>query len=78
MQHIGFSFSCLSLDSSVHTAVLQFVETDLSLKMDPKFIELIGGFVPMEMVVNGMTFSPETMLYPFCQISIAIFPNVLV
>ncbi|XXG61014.1 hypothetical protein AAC387_Pa04g2776 [Persea americana] len=31
----------------------EFVETDLSLKMDPKFIELIGGFVPMEMVVNG-------------------------
>lgn len=31
----------------------EFVETELSLKIDPNFIEFSGGFLPMEMVVNG-------------------------
>ncbi|OVA10453.1 Alcohol dehydrogenase superfamily [Macleaya cordata] len=31
----------------------EFVETELALKVDPKFIDSIGGFLPMEMVVNG-------------------------
>ncbi|KAL2537386.1 ARP protein (REF) [Forsythia ovata] len=31
----------------------EFVQTDLSSKVDPKFIDLIGGFMPMEMVVKG-------------------------
>ncbi|XP_057966524.1 uncharacterized protein LOC131156677 [Malania oleifera] len=32
----------------------EFVDTELSLKMDPKFMALMGGFVPMEMVVKGV------------------------
>lgn len=32
---------------------MQFVETDLASKMDPKFIDLMGGFLSMEMVVKG-------------------------
>lgn len=31
----------------------EFVETDLASKMDPKFIDLMGGFLSMEMVVKG-------------------------
>ncbi|CAA3001806.1 probable quinone oxidoreductase [Olea europaea subsp. europaea] len=31
----------------------EFVQTELASKMDPKFIELSGGFVPMEMVLKG-------------------------
>jgi len=34
-------------------SLVQFVETDMGLKIDPKFINLMGGFVPMEMVVKG-------------------------
>lgn len=35
---------------------MQFVETELASKMDPKFIDLMGGFMPMEMVVKGKNF----------------------
>ncbi|CAA2978330.1 probable quinone oxidoreductase [Olea europaea subsp. europaea] len=31
----------------------EFVQTDLAAKLDPKIIDLIGGFLPMEMVVKG-------------------------
>ncbi|KAG8368351.1 hypothetical protein BUALT_Bualt15G0036500 [Buddleja alternifolia] len=31
----------------------EFVQTELAAKMDPKFIDLMGGFIPMEMVVKG-------------------------
>lgn len=31
----------------------EFVRTEMALKMDSDFIDLIGGFVPMEMVVKG-------------------------
>ncbi|KAI3922212.1 hypothetical protein MKX01_005901 [Papaver californicum] len=31
----------------------EFVETEMGRKIDPKFIDSIGGFIPMEMVVNG-------------------------
>ncbi|WVZ21833.1 hypothetical protein V8G54_000377 [Vigna mungo] len=31
----------------------EFVETEMGLKIDPKLINLMGGFVPMEMVVKG-------------------------
>ncbi|KAI3886146.1 hypothetical protein MKW92_041032 [Papaver armeniacum] len=31
----------------------EFVETEMGRKIDPKFIDSIGGFLPMEMVVNG-------------------------
>lgn len=31
----------------------EFVQTDLASKMDPKFIDFVGGFLPMEMVVKG-------------------------
>ena len=34
---------------------LQFVETELALKAGSKLIDLMGGFVPMEMVVKGIT-----------------------
>lgn len=37
---------------------MQFVETEMGLKVDPKFISLMGGFVPMEMVVKGMCIFP--------------------
>lgn len=33
---------------------MQFVATDMGLKIDPKFIDITGGFVPMEMVVKGI------------------------
>lgn len=32
----------------------EFVQTDLANKLDPIFIQKIGGFLPMEMVVNGV------------------------
>ena len=32
---------------------MQFVETDMGKKVDSKFIGIMGGFVPMEMVVKG-------------------------
>lgn len=32
---------------------MQFVQTDLASKMDPKFIDMVGGFMSMEMVVKG-------------------------
>jgi len=32
---------------------VQFVETELGLKVDPKFLSMMGGFIPMEMVVKG-------------------------
>ncbi|CAI9786321.1 unnamed protein product [Fraxinus pennsylvanica] len=31
----------------------EFVQTDLASKLDPKFIDLVGGFLPVEMVVKG-------------------------
>ncbi|KAG2703584.1 hypothetical protein I3760_06G145500 [Carya illinoinensis] len=31
----------------------EFVQTEMGLKIDPKFVDLMGGFVPMEMVVKG-------------------------
>ncbi|XP_050365141.1 uncharacterized protein LOC126783674 [Argentina anserina] len=31
----------------------EFVETDMGQQIDSKFIDLMGGFVPMEMVVKG-------------------------
>ncbi|XP_058097096.1 uncharacterized protein LOC131242466 [Magnolia sinica] len=31
----------------------EFVDTELSAKVDPKFIQSSGGFIPMEMVVDG-------------------------
>ncbi|GAB2267259.1 hypothetical protein Dimus_002244 [Dionaea muscipula] len=31
----------------------EFVETELALKVDAKFIDLVGGFLPMEMVIKG-------------------------
>ncbi|GAB4853961.1 hypothetical protein Ancab_018169 [Ancistrocladus abbreviatus] len=31
----------------------EFVETDLTIKVDPKFVDLLGGFIPIEMVVKG-------------------------
>ncbi|KAF6138982.1 hypothetical protein GIB67_010708 [Kingdonia uniflora] len=32
---------------------LMFVQTAMGLKVDPKFVDITGGFVPMEMVVKG-------------------------
>jgi len=34
-------------------SLVQFVETEMALKIDPNIINLMGGFVPMEMVVKG-------------------------
>jgi hypothetical protein len=31
----------------------EFVQTELALKVDPRFIGLLGDFIPMEMVVKG-------------------------
>ncbi|KAH9620847.1 hypothetical protein KSS87_011829 [Heliosperma pusillum] len=31
----------------------EFVETDLGSKVDPKVVTLLGGFIPMKVVVNG-------------------------
>lgn len=36
---------------------LQFVETDMGTKVGSKTIDLMGGYVPMEMVVKGMPLS---------------------
>lgn len=33
---------------------MQFVQTEMGLKIDSKFVGKMGGFVPMEMVVKGM------------------------
>jgi hypothetical protein len=33
---------------------MQFVQTEMGLKVDSKFVDMMGGFVPMEMVVKGM------------------------
>ncbi|CAA0807542.1 ARP protein (REF [Striga hermonthica] len=31
----------------------EFIQTELASKVDPRFINMIGGFIPMEMVVKG-------------------------
>lgn len=31
----------------------EFVQTEMGLKVDSKFVDMMGGFVPMEMVVKG-------------------------
>ncbi|KAL0356820.1 UNVERIFIED_CONTAM: Prostaglandin reductase-3 [Sesamum calycinum] len=31
----------------------EFIQTELASKVDPKFIDLMGGFLPMEMAVKG-------------------------
>lgn len=31
----------------------EFVETDMGLQMDAKFVSMMGGFVPMKMVIQG-------------------------
>ncbi|CAN1307389.1 15-hydroxyprostaglandin dehydrogenase [NAD(+)] [Linum perenne] len=31
----------------------EFVKTDMGLKVDAKFVDMMGGFVPMEMVIKG-------------------------
>ncbi|KAF8410046.1 hypothetical protein HHK36_002566 [Tetracentron sinense] len=31
----------------------EFVQTELASKVDSKFVDIMGGFMPMEMVVNG-------------------------
>ncbi|XP_058730739.1 uncharacterized protein LOC131602601 [Vicia villosa] len=31
----------------------EFVETEMGLKVDPKFLNMMGGFIPMETVVKG-------------------------
>ena len=33
---------------------MQFVKTQLGEKIDSKFIDMMGGFVPMKMVVKGI------------------------
>lgn len=33
---------------------MQFVQTDMGAQVDSKFVGMMGGFVPMEMVVKGM------------------------
>lgn len=33
---------------------MQFVQTEMGLKIDSKFVGKMGGFLPMEMVVKGM------------------------
>lgn len=33
---------------------MQFVQTDMGLKMDPKIIDIVGGFIPIEMVIKGI------------------------
>lgn len=38
---------------SFNSYFMQFVQTELASKMDPKFINMIGGFMSMEMVVKG-------------------------
>lgn len=35
---------------------MQIVQTEMGSKMDPKLVDLVGGFVPMEMVVKGMPY----------------------
>ena len=32
---------------------MQFIETEMGLKVDPRLISMMGGFLPMEMVVKG-------------------------
>jgi len=32
---------------------VQFIETEMGLKVDPRLISMMGGFLPMEMVVKG-------------------------
>ncbi|KAJ4716331.1 Zinc-binding alcohol dehydrogenase domain-containing protein 2 [Melia azedarach] len=31
----------------------EFIQTDMGFKVDPKFVDMMGGFVPMEMLVKG-------------------------
>lgn len=44
---------------------VQFVQTDLAAKMDPKFIEFTGGFMPMEMVVKGIYIHSMYAVWPY-------------
>lgn len=33
---------------------MQFVQTDVGEKVEQRIVDLMGGFMPMEMVVKGM------------------------
>lgn len=33
--------------------LMQFVETELAAKVNKKHIDLLGGYMPMEMVIEG-------------------------
>lgn len=35
---------------------MQFIETEMALKVAPKFVGLMGGYVPMETVVKGSSY----------------------
>lgn len=35
---------------------MQFVETEMGLSVDANFVDRVGGFVPMQMVVKGILY----------------------
>lgn len=35
---------------------MQFVETEMGKAVDPNFVNVVGGFIPMEMVVKGIAY----------------------
>ncbi|XP_074292939.1 uncharacterized protein LOC141619813 isoform X2 [Silene latifolia] len=43
----------LCCEVAADNANLEFVETNIGSKVDPKFVTLVGGFIPMKMVVTG-------------------------
>ena len=42
---------------------MQFVETEMGSKVGSRFINMMGGFVPMEMVVKGMPLYSSLFLF---------------
>lgn len=49
---------------------MQFVETEMGKAVDPNFINVVGGFIPMEMVVKGIAYMNLASLLSFRLFSI--------
>ncbi|KAG6419678.1 hypothetical protein SASPL_116187 [Salvia splendens] len=45
--------SAASETKAFNSYALQFVQTEITAKMDPRFIDTFGGFMSTEMVVKG-------------------------
>lgn len=44
------------------TCCIQFVQTDLAGQVNPSFIDQLGGYLPMELLLEGMFYCNSVVL----------------